>query len=101
MSISLSRRQLKALPSYAKLPLLIYPFGHSMEKILMITQAVIATLLSLLVLVQNKDEGLSATFNANQSFQVTRRGPEKVIFLATIILAALFVVNSLLFVFVK
>jgi protein translocase SecG subunit len=72
-----------------------------MEKILMITQAVIAILLSLVILVQSKDEGLSASFNANQSFTVTRRGPEKVLFLATIVLAVLFLVNSLLFVFAK
>lgn len=72
-----------------------------MENILMVAQAVIAILLSLLILVQNKDEGLSASFNANQSFQATRRGPEKVIFMATLVLAFLFVANSLAFVFVK
>lgn len=72
-----------------------------MENILMVAQAVIAILLSLLILVQNKDEGLSASFNANQSFQATRRGPEKVIFMATLVLAVLFVANSLAFVFVK
>ncbi len=72
-----------------------------MKIVLMITQAVISVLLSLIVLIQSKDEGLSATFQANQSFQATRRGADKVIFYATIVLGALFVLNSLAFVFFR
>lgn len=72
-----------------------------MENILMISQAVISVLLILIILIQNKDEGLTATFSANQSFQATRRGAEKVIFNATIVLAALFVANAVAFIFVK
>jgi len=67
----------------------------------MITQAIISVLLTVIVLIQSKDEGLSATFQANQSFQSTRRGAEKVIFSATVVLATLFIVNAVLFVFFK
>jgi len=67
----------------------------------MITQAIISVLLTVIVLVQSKDEGLTATFQANQSFQSTRRGAEKVIFNVTIVLAVLFIVNAALFVFFK
>ena len=67
----------------------------------LISQAAVSILLSLIILVQSKDEGLSATFNSNQSFQAIRRGPEKVLFVATIILAILFVANALAFVFVR
>ena len=67
----------------------------------MITQAIISVLLTVIVLVQSKDEGLSATFQANQSFQSTRRGAEKVIFTVTVALAVLFIVNAALFVFFK
>ena len=72
-----------------------------MKNILMITQAIISVLLTVIVLIQSKDEGLSATFQANQSFQSTRRGAEKVIFSATVVLAVLFIVNAVLFVFFK
>jgi len=72
-----------------------------MKNILMITQAIISVLLTVIVLVQSKDEGLSATFQANQSFQSTRRGAEKVIFTVTVALAVLFIVNAALFVFFK
>ena len=72
-----------------------------MKNILMITQAVFSILLSLIILIQSKDEGLSATFQANQSFHATRRGADKVIFSATVVLAALFIVNAVLFVLVK
>jgi len=71
-----------------------------MEKILLITQVIISVLLGLLILIQGKDEGFTAS-SGSQSFKITRRGPEKVIFIATIVLAALFLANALMFVFVK
>ncbi|MBI5421507.1 preprotein translocase subunit SecG [Candidatus Peregrinibacteria bacterium] len=70
-----------------------------MKNILTVSHAIISILLTLIILIQSKDEGLSATFSANQSFQATRRGADKVIFSATILLAVLFVVTSLAFVF--
>ena len=70
-----------------------------MEKILIVSHVIISILLMLIILVQGKDEGFTASWGA-QSFQATRRGPEKIIFRATIILAALFLINALLFVFV-
>ncbi|MBU1017537.1 preprotein translocase subunit SecG [Patescibacteria group bacterium] len=70
-----------------------------MEKILMITQVIISILLGFIVLIQGKDEGFTASWGS-KSFEATRRGPEKVIFRATILLAALFLLNALLFVFV-
>lgn len=71
-----------------------------MEKILLITHLVISVLLTLIIMVQNKDAGLSASMGGGESFQSTRRGPEKVIFRLTIFLAALFMLNAILFVFV-
>lgn len=69
-----------------------------MEKILLTTQIIISILLTLLILVQSKDEGFSAS--GTGSFHVTRRGPEKILFIATIVLGILFLVNALLFVLV-
>ena len=71
-----------------------------MEKILLISQVTISILLSLIILVQAKDEGLSATFGGSEGFRSTRRGPEKIIFRLTVILAFLFLANALAFVFV-
>ena len=71
-----------------------------MEKILLITQVIISIILGLLVLIQGKDEGFSAA-SGSQSFKITRRGPEKVIFISTIVFATLFLVNAVMFVFVK
>ena len=72
-----------------------------MKNILMVSQAVISTLMALIILVQGKDEGISASFQANQSFQSTRRGADRVIFIVTVVLATLFIVNAALFVVVK
>lgn len=70
-----------------------------MEKFLLVTQVIISILLSLLILVQGKDEGFTSS-GGGGGFQITRRGPEKILFLSTIVLAILFLVNALLFVFV-
>ncbi|MCK5611101.1 preprotein translocase subunit SecG [Candidatus Pacearchaeota archaeon] len=69
-----------------------------MEKLLLITQVIISILLSVAVLVQSKDEGFTAS--GNQGFQATRRGPEKILFRATVILAALFLINAFSFVLI-
>ncbi len=67
-----------------------------MHNALVIFQVVLSVLLSLLILVQNKDGGLSAAVGGGeQSFRSTRRGPERVIFLSTVVVAILFVANAL------
>ncbi len=65
----------------------------------MTSQIIISILLALIIIVQSKDEGFTAS-GGGPGFQVTRRGPEKIIFIITVILAALFLINALLFAFV-
>jgi len=48
------------------------------------------------ILVQNKDGGLSAVFGGGESFKSTKRGAEKFIYNATIVLGILFMLNALL-----
>lgn len=84
--------------NYVKLLALFYLFIKAMEKYLLISQIIISIALSLLILVQGKDEGFSAS--GSQSFKIVRRGPEKVIFNATILLSALFMLNALAFVLI-
>lgn len=89
--------------SYAKIPMSYKQ--HAMEKLaflkgfLLPGQIVISIVLILLILVQNKDGGLSATFGGGEGFQATKRGAEKVLFNATIVFAILFMVNAFLSVF--
>lgn len=53
-----------------------------------------------MVLVQNRDGGLSASMGGSESFQTTRRGAEKILHQATIALSVLFLINALAFVLI-
>lgn len=71
-----------------------------MKTVLIVTQAVFSVLLVLAVLLQQKGTGLSAVFGGSGSFHSTKRGAEKFLVIATIVLAILFVANSVAFLFV-
>lgn len=72
-----------------------------MEKFILTAQVVISILLSIFILMQNKDGGLSAMMGGgSESFQATKRGPEKFIYISTIVLSTLFILNALLIVIV-
>ena len=71
-----------------------------MHTLLKYLQLVVSILLILAILVQNRSSGLTSG-QTSASFQVARRGAEKVLFNATIVLAVLFVLSSLAFVFVR
>ncbi|MDH5596944.1 MAG: preprotein translocase subunit SecG [Candidatus Peregrinibacteria bacterium] len=71
-----------------------------MKEIILIIQLVVSILLTILILAQNKDGGLSAVMGGGQSFQSVKRGAEKVIHRATVALAVIFLLNALLIVFV-
>lgn len=66
----------------------------------MVFQVIISLLLSIAVLAQNRSAGLSATFGGSGGFHASKRGAEKVLSTATIVLIVLFIVNSLAFLFV-
>ena len=61
---------------------------------------VVAILLILSILSQQRSAGLSATFGGSGGFSVSKRGAEKVLFNLTIIFAVLFVASSVLYLFV-
>ncbi len=64
-------------------------------------QLIVSVLLILAILMQNKTAGLSGAMSSTPtSFQSTRRGAEKVIFNATIVLTVLFVLGAVAFIFV-
>ncbi len=64
-------------------------------------ELVVSFLLIGAILVQNRSSGLSATFGGSGTIHVKKRGAEKVIYNATIVLAVLFVGSSILALFVR
>lgn len=68
----------------------------ALHTMLQISQVVIATILIGLILLQQRGGGLSVVFGGmGGEFYGTRRGLEKVVFILTIIFAALFVLSAL------
>jgi len=59
-------------------------------KLLNIAQLIIAILLVVVILLQNRGAGLSGVFGGAGNVFATKRGFEKKLFYATIVLAALF-----------
>lgn len=61
-----------------------------MLKLLNIVQIVVSILLVILILLQQREGGLSSVFGGSGETYHTKRGIEKFIFIATIILAVVF-----------
>jgi protein translocase SecG subunit len=61
-----------------------------------IAEIVLAVVMIGLVLLQSKGAGLSTVFGGEGNVYSTRRGAERIIFIATIVVAALFFVVALL-----
>lgn len=67
-----------------------------MQTYLNIVQILISIVLIVVVLLQTRGSGFSATFNSDSSIYRSRRGVEKTLFNFTIGLAALFVLISII-----
>ncbi len=68
-----------------------------MENLLIYFQIVVAILLILSILLQQRSEALGSAFGGGDgSFYATRRGIQKKIFWATIVLGTLFIILSIL-----
>jgi len=61
-----------------------------MKNILNIAQIVIAALLMVFILLQARGAGLGGIFGGESGVYQTKRGLEKILFILTIVLAALF-----------
>ncbi len=66
-----------------------------LDRTIPIAQVVLAVILMALVLVQAKGAGLSGVFGGEGNIYRTKRGAERVIFMATIVTAALFFVVAI------
>lgn len=72
-----------------------------MMQIIQISQIVVSILLIIAVLMQSSGAGLGSAFGGESSGYRTKRGAEKTIFTATIILAILFLGLSLANLFIS
>jgi len=63
---------------------------------LMTLEVILAVLGVLIILVQNKNVSLNLASMSGWMWNVTKRGPEKVLHNLTIILLTLFIINSVL-----
>ncbi|MBI4426202.1 MAG: preprotein translocase subunit SecG [Candidatus Kerfeldbacteria bacterium] len=73
-----------------------------MKQIFDIIQIVLAVILVGAILLQNKSAGLGGIFGGGEgNVYSTRRGAEKVLFIATIVLAVLFFASALASVIVR
>lgn len=64
--------------------------------ILNVIQIIISILLILAILLQNRGAGLGAAFGGEGNIYRTKRGAEKILYIATIILAIAFMVTAFL-----
>lgn len=60
-----------------------------------IVQIIVAVLLMVAILMQNRGAGLGGVFGGSGGVYLTKRGLEKKLFIATIVLAAIFILLSL------
>jgi len=60
-----------------------------------IAQVVVAVLLMVAILMQNRGAGLGDAFGGSGGVYLTKRGVEKKLFIATVILAVIFILLSL------
>lgn len=67
-----------------------------MKPVINLIQIILAVLLIVVIIIQQKGTGLGGTFGGEMSFYRTRRGAEKMLFYLTIILATLFITLSLI-----
>ncbi len=64
-------------------------------------QIIIAVLLTVAILLQNRGAGLGGVFGGGGGVYLTKRGLEKKLFIATIVLAVIFILLSLSIFFIK
>ncbi|MEK7074338.1 MAG: preprotein translocase subunit SecG [Patescibacteria group bacterium] len=72
-----------------------------MRTIINIAQIVISVLLIVGILMQQRGGGLSTVFGGDGSVYRTRRGAEKIVFIATIVLSILFFLTAFLNIYLR
>lgn len=71
-----------------------------MKTVISLFQIILGVLLVLIIIIQQKGSGLGASFGGDMGFYRTKRGAEKLLFYATIAIAFLFIIFSIVGLFV-
>ncbi len=66
-----------------------------MKPVISLIQIIVGILLIVVIIIQQKGSGLGSAFGADLGFYRTKRGAEKLLFYATIVLSVLFIILSL------
>ncbi len=66
-----------------------------MKQVILLIQIILGVLLILVIIIQQKGSGLGSAFGADMGFYRTKRGAEKLLFYATIVLSLVFILSSL------
>lgn len=67
-----------------------------MKSIIYLIQIILGVLLILVIIIQQKGAGLGSSFGADLGFYRTKRGAEKLLFYATIVISVAFIGSSLI-----
>lgn len=67
-----------------------------MKPVIYTIQIVLGLLLVLVIIIQQKGTGMGSAFGADMGFYRTKRGAEKLLFYATIVISVLFVLSSII-----
>lgn len=71
------------------------------HQVLLVLQIIFGLFLIVLIVLQSKGTGLGSTFGGDMGFYGTKRGAERMLFILTMIIVALFLISSLLGVILK
>ncbi len=71
-----------------------------MKTAISLIQIILGLLLIIVIVIQQKGSGLGASFGGDMGFYRTKRGAEKLLFYATIGIALLFIIFSIVGLFV-
>lgn len=66
-----------------------------MKPVILLIQIILAGVLVLVILIQQKGAGLGSSFGADMALYRTKRGAEKFLFRTTIVISALFIIASI------
>lgn len=67
-----------------------------MKTAVFLVQIILGIFLILVIIIQQKGSGLGTSFGGDMSFYRTKRGAEKLLFYATIVLSLAFILSSLI-----
>ncbi len=67
-----------------------------MKPVIYLIQIILGILLILVIIIQQKGSGLGSTFGSDSGIYRTKRGAEKMLFYATIAIAVIFILFSLI-----